>query len=64
MTTVRELRKIAIHILEQMEDWDDEDEILTRSSTYGTSGYTIETDDGFIEYRDIELDPDDEEEEE
>lgn len=63
MTTVGELRRIARHMLSQMEGWDDEDEVVTTSNTYFIDGCALETEDGFVDYTDIILDGDDFDEE-
>ena len=57
MTTVGQLRQICEDILDQITGWDENTTI--RTSTYGL-GYTVlETEDGFIDYYDIQEDDDD-----
>ena len=61
MTTVGQLRQICEDILDQITGWDENTTIRTGTSTYGL-GYTVlETEDGFIDYSDIQEDDDEEE---
>lgn len=63
MTTVKEMRRIANKMLAQMEGWDDDDEVVTKSNTYFIEGLAIETRGGFVDWTDIRLEEEDEEEE-
>ena len=54
MTTAGELRAICARILDQLEGWEDDDEVLAYYSSYDL-GYTVlETKDGYIDCFNIE----------
>lgn len=63
MTTVGDLRDIAESILEQLEGYDDGREVHAWNNTYFANGCTLETEDGFIEYDNIRVIDEDEDEE-
>ena len=54
MTTAGELRAICERILDQLEGWKDDDEVMAYTSSYSL-GYTVlETKDGYIDCFNIE----------
>lgn len=62
MTTVGELKEICERILDQLEGWEDDDEVMVHNTSYFLGSTVLETKDGYIDCFNIE--PDDEEEEE
>lgn len=56
MATVKEIREIIESMLEQIEGWDDEDELVTSTSTYGLGTTILEVSDGFVDWSNLELD--------
>lgn len=59
MATAGELRRIANRILDQLQGFDDDDEIETYGNTYyihDESGKILETRDGFVDWTNIQID--------
>ena len=69
MVTVESLRKIAQSILDQLDGYEGSEKIHTRCNTYGMESTIIEVeswsaDGGFVDYTDIQIENDDNEEDE
>lgn len=62
MTTIGELKMIALDILEQCECFDDEDIVATKGNTYFVYGLPLEVKDGFVDYQHITIRDEEEEE--
>lgn len=61
MVTVKDLRRVAESILEQIEGWNDEDEIYAVHNTYFANGRVLEMKGGFVSYEEIQRECDMEE---
>ncbi len=68
MVTVGDMREIAESILEQLDGYEDDCKVHTRCNTYGMNSTIIEVqswcdDGGFVDYTDIQLEDEMEDEE-